>query len=177
MWKTGKEYDFGQVEERSIHEWTFEYIGDKIIDSAKGSCSCTAQKTNEKTVRVSYKAQAKDIYSDAEFDNITKSISVKFTDGSKEVLTIKAQVYGKPSTVEAIAALREQDKEKRKTRQQSTKLAEKVKKRITIDEILVRSLTRVSEKIENNFNLTKNNKYATALMYIREAVKIIANNE
>lgn len=95
MWNK-TEIDKGVHPENKDISFSFEYLGDKTIISATGSCGCTHVEFKDKTVFGYVKPKKVDevvpaIITKREYNN-EQVITVLFSDGSTELLKVKAKI-------------------------------------------------------------------------------------
>lgn len=88
-------HDLGVISPGSKHEYTFTYNGPKKITSVTAGCSCTATAVDKNSVKVVFTAgsfpkiaQA----SNVSVVDVTKTVTVKFTDGSENKLKLTAKL-------------------------------------------------------------------------------------
>lgn len=85
-------HDFGEVKPKQALKFVFQYNGEKKIVHVHPSCGCTAAALAGNSVTVNYEAPAVPSHLKAMGQNtqdFSKTIKVKFDDGTQDVLTIR----------------------------------------------------------------------------------------
>lgn len=91
MWKN-QIIDLGNIKPNSSNKIEFEYLGNKNIVAVTPGCGCTTSIFNNNIITATYKASEIPKYLNKNEMDIEKSIAVKFEDGSKDFLIIKARI-------------------------------------------------------------------------------------
>ena len=92
MWKEQK-IDLGNILSGKAATATFQYLGDKKIQNATASCGCTIPELNKEkaTIKAAYTPKATKMSERSRKD--TKRITVRFDDGSEDVLELTATTW------------------------------------------------------------------------------------
>lgn len=70
------------------HTFTYDYPGDKTIETVSVSCGCTAAIVDGNQINLTYSGcTVSYTFKDQGWQNITKTATINFTDGSKEKIS------------------------------------------------------------------------------------------
>lgn len=83
---------FTNVAPGSKQEYSFTYLGKKTLKSAAASCSCTSTVTNRNIVSGVLTIDKNFSGIKGQTANVSKTITVTFTDNTQQVLTVGATV-------------------------------------------------------------------------------------